>query len=120
MEEEGHQWQSPMGRFFAGGNLPALGKLDNSTDCNVEATWWKWKRQQINYEVASKLKEEGSEHWAAVFLTLVGTETVEIYDGFHFKEGENTNIDSVSQKFKEFYVADTNEEYESNKFHRRD
>ena len=49
--------------------------------------------------MAYRLKEE-SEFRTTSFLK--GAEAVEIYEGFPFEKGENTDTDTVLHKFEEF------------------
>ena len=96
---------------------PPPTKLDISG--NLEVAWCKFKRSWTNYEVATGLVDETSEYRTAVLLTTIGDDAADIFDGFVFENGHEKNIDSVLKKFEDFCVDETNEVYESYKFHNR-
>ena len=103
-------------------NLPTPGKIDIYSS-NIEDTWRRWKRQWVSYSVATRLDKETSEYRVAVLLTCLGPEAQEIHDGFVFDatQGEDkTNIDHVLKKFDRYFMAETNEAYESYRFNKAD
>ena len=103
-------------------NLPTPGKLDIFSS-SIEDTWRRWKRQWASYSVATRLDKETSEYRVAVLLTCLGPEALEIHDGFSFDEtqGEDKNdIDHVLKKFDKYFMAETNEAYESYRFNKAD
>ena len=57
----------------------------------------------------------------ATFLTCVGADALELFDGFHFQdENDKTDIDKVIEAFETFCIGQTNEIYERYTFNRRD
>ena len=81
----------------------------------------KFKRVRENYEIASGLKTKENEIRTATFLTCVGTEALEIYDGLKFdNDTDKTKLEVVLQKFETFCIGETNETYERYKFNKRD
>jgi hypothetical protein len=88
---------------------------------NVATNWKKFKRVWENYEIASGLKTKENEIRTATFLTCVGTEALEIYDGLKFdNDADKTKLEVVLQKFETFCIGETNETYERYKFNKRD
>ena len=99
-------------------NIPFPSKLDMKG--NVATNWKKFKRVWENYEIASGLKTKENEIRAATFLTCVGTEALEIYDGLKFdNDADKTKLEVVLQKFETFCIGETNETYETYKFNKR-
>ena len=100
-------------------NIPFPTKLDMKG--NISANWKKFKRVLENYEIASGLKTKENEIKTATFLTCIGAEALEIYDGLQFDNDiDRKNIEIVVQKFENFCIGETNETYERYKFNKRD
>jgi hypothetical protein len=77
---------------------------------NVATNWKKFKRVWENYEIASGLKTKENEIRTATFLTCVGTEALEIYDGLKFdNDADKRKLEAVHQKFETFCIGETNE-----------
>ena len=100
-------------------NIPFPTKLDMKG--NLATNWKKFKRVWENYEIASGLKTKENEMRTATFLTCIGAEALEIYDGLQFdNENQSKDITVVLQKFESFCIGETNETYERYKFNKRD
>ncbi|KAG1652083.1 Organic cation transporter 1 [Nymphon striatum] len=70
-----------------------------------------------NYEIASGLNEKELKLRTATFLTCVGPEALDVYDGFAFdSDADKQNIDKIIQKFEIFCVGKTNETFERYNF----
>ena len=101
-------------------NLPTPGKLDIFSS-SIEDTWRRWKRQWDAYEIATRLDKETLKYRTAVLLTCLGSEALEIHEGFIFEDGEDrNNIETVLAKFDKYFMAETNEAYESYRFNKCD
>ena len=101
-------------------NLPTPGKLDIFSS-SIEDTWRRWKRQWDAYEIATRLDKETLKYRTAVLLTCLGSEALEIHEGFSFEDGEDrNNIETVLAKFDKYFMAETNEAYESYRFNKCD
>ena len=101
-------------------NLPTPGKIDIFSS-NIEDTWRKWKRQWEAYEIATRLDKETAKYRTAVLLTCLGSEALEVHEGFSFEDGENRDdITVVLSKFDRYFMAETNEAYESYRFNKCD
>jgi len=80
---------------------------------NVAANWKKFKRTWDNYAVVVKLQQFDKEYKTATFLSAIGEEALEIYEGMTFNPPESSKVlDSVVQKFKEYCIGQTNETFE--------
>ena len=99
-------------------NVPLPPKLDLHGG-NLDQSWKKFKRSWRNYLVASRVGEESHDFQTAVFLSCVGDDANDVYDGFDFEPGQERNMDVVLAKFESFCVGQTNEVYESYKFFKR-
>ena len=60
-----------------------------------------------------RLKRFDEEYKAATFLSAIGEEALEIYEGMTFNPPESSKVlDSVVQKFEEYCIGQTNETFE--------
>ncbi|XP_048745965.2 uncharacterized protein K02A2.6-like [Ostrea edulis] len=104
---------------FVNPNIPIPGKLDLKG--NLCTNWKKFKRIWSNYETASTLKEKDKEVRTATFLTCIGADALDIFDGLQFdSEDDKKDIDKVLEKFESFCIGQTNETYERYTFYKRD
>ena len=99
-------------------NVPLPAKLDLHGG-SLDQSWKKFKRSWRNYLVASRVGEESHDFQTAVFLSCIGDDANDVYDGFDFEPGQERNMDAVLAKFESFCVGQTNEVYESYKFFKR-
>ena len=99
------------------GNVPAPEKL--SLSGNIPDNWLLFKREFLNYHVASRLSNEvDTEYQTSVFLSIIGREAFQIYDGLEFDEDEDQkDLNTVISKFEDFFLGQRHEAYESYKFH---
>jgi len=87
---------------------------------NVAANWKKFKRAWDNYAVVVRLQQLDEEYKTATFLSALGEEALEIYEGMTFNPPESSKIlDSVVQKFEEYCIGQTNETFERYLFNSR-
>jgi len=87
---------------------------------NVAAKWKKFKRAWDNYAVVVRLQQFDEEYKTATFLSAIGEEALEIYEGMTFKPPESSKVrDSVVRNFKEYCVGQTNETLERYLFNSR-
>ena len=87
---------------------------------NVAANWKKFKRAWDNYAVVVRLQRFDEEYNTATFLSAIGEEALEIYEGMTFNPPESSKVlDSVVQKFEEYCIGQTNETFERYLFNSR-
>ena len=87
---------------------------------NVAANWKKFKRAWDNYAIVVRLQQLDEEYKTATFLSAMGEEALEIYEGVTFNPPESSKVlDSVVQKFEEYCIGQTNETFERYLFHSR-
>ena len=107
-------------RKFLPQGIPFPAKLKINDDSSLSLNWKRFIRGWNNYEVATGLKGESAEYRCAVFMTVVGEDACERFEGFKFENGESeTDIDTVIAKFEQFCVGTTHEAFESYRFHVR-
>ena len=101
------------------GNVPAPEKL--SLSGNIPDNWLLFKREFLNYHVASRLSNEvDTEYQTSVFLSIIGRDAFQIFDGLEFEEDEDKkDLNTVISKFEDFFLGQRHEAYESYKFHLR-
>ena len=87
---------------------------------NIAANWKKFRRAWYNYAVVVRLQRFDEEYKTATFLSAIGEEALEIYEGTTFEPPETSKVlDSVVQKFEEFCIGQTNETFERYVFNSR-
>ena len=87
---------------------------------NIAANWKKFRRAWDNYAVVVRLQRFDEEYKTATFLSAIGEEALEIYEGMTFEPPESSKVlDSVVQKFEEFCIGQTNETFERYVFNSR-
>ena len=97
-------------------NLPLPSQL--SMTGNPATNWKRFKRAWNNYEIATRLKdtshpEENKELRTATLLTCIGSDALDVYDGFYLESQEQVkDIDVTLQKFEQYCIGETNESYE--------
>ena len=100
-------------------NIPLPPKLDVKGG-SLQGNWRKFKRLWDSYEIVTNQKEEQTTYRTAVFLSCIGLDALDIYEGLSFEsEVERNDIDTVLKKFEEYCVGSTNETYEAFKFNCR-
>ena len=107
-------------RKFTPQGIPSPSKLKITDDSSLQLNWKRFLRSWTKYEVATGLKGESTEYRCAVFMTVIGEDACEKFEGFKFEAGEvENNIDTVIAKFEQFCVGTTHEAFESYRFHVR-
>jgi hypothetical protein len=98
--------------------IPLPPKLDVNSG-SLPNSWRKFKRLWDSYETVTDQKNDTSEYRTAVFLSCIGPDALDIYDGLSFaSDDERNNIDTVIAKFEQYCIGSINETYEAFKFHR--
>ena len=68
----------------------------------VAGNWKTLKLMWNNYEVASRLRTQSNELWSAIFLTCIGPDVLDIYDGLPFdNDEEKTDIERNTSLVKQ-------------------
>ena len=92
----------------------------NMKSSNLRHSWKLFSQQWKNYEIASGLNEEESEKRTATFLTITGTDALEVYNTFHWENaGDEVDLDKVTKKFQEYCTPKVNITYERYVFNSR-
>lgn len=113
----GSQPQQAVPQFFQS-TIPLPSKLDFKG--NLAVNWKKFKRLWTNYEVASRLNTQSGDIRTATFLTCIGPDVLEIYDGLPFANSEEeTQIDKIIELLDAYFIGETNEIYEAYLFNQR-
>lgn len=90
--------------------IPVPRPLDLSG--NLTANWKIFKRDWSNYEIASKLNVEEPEVRVATFLSCIGREAMDVYDGFIFPDEKKIDMKQILDAFEKYCIGETNESYE--------
>ena len=108
-------------RKFSPHGIPPPEKLKVTDDSALSQNYRRFIRGWNNYEVATNLKAESSEFRCAIFMTMIGSDAVELFESFKFAEDESEeDIVTVIKKFEDYCVESTHEAFESFRFHSRD
>ena len=70
--------------------IPFPTKLD--LDGNIATNWKRFKRSWTNYEIASGLISKDKRLRTATFLTCIGSEAMDVFDGFDFGEDDQDDL----------------------------
>ena len=104
-----------MSPLLSGIPMPKPLNLDN-----LAANWKKFKRAWDNYAVVVRLQQCNEEYKTATFLSVIGEEALEIYEGMTFNPPESSKVlDSVVKKFEEYCIRQTNETFKRYLFNSR-
>jgi len=104
-------------------NIPLPSKLEVNGD--LATNWKRFIRSWSNYEIAARLKNpakpnENKPLRTATLLTCLGSDALDIFDGFSFtNEDEQQDIDIIIAKFEEYCVGQRNETFERYNFNIR-
>ena len=89
-------------------------------DGNLVANWKRFKRSWQNYVILARLDKFEENFKAALFLSVIGEEAPELFEGMDFATEMDRNIlGKIVEKFEEFCIEETNETYERFVFNRR-
>ena len=91
-------------------NLPPPPPL--SLTGNLAHNFSVFEQQYRIYEEAIALTDKPAKRRANVLLHVIGQEALKVYNGFSWSEGENTTVEGILQKFKEYCQPLTNVTYE--------
>ena len=87
---------------------------------NLATNWKRFKRTWQNYSVVARLENFEENFKAALFLSVIGEEALEMSGGMAFSnEADNQVLSQVIEKFEEFCIGETNETYERFIFNQR-
>ena len=70
--------------------IPFPTKLDS--DGNIATNWKRFKRSWTNYKIASGLISKDKRLRTATFLTCIGSEAMDVFDGFDFGEDNQDDL----------------------------
>ena len=78
---------------------------------NLQKNWRRFKQRFELYLQAIEADEKADERKIALFLTVVGLESIEVYNTLAFSEEEKGKYDVVVQKFEDYCTPRKNETY---------
>ena len=100
-------------------SIPLPTPLDVRGD--VAGRWKRFKVMWSNYEIASQLNTQAMGLRVATFKTCIGSDALDVLEGFTYGTGEDeTDLDDSLAKMETFCVGEVNELYERYTFNRRD
>lgn len=89
------------------------------TDGNLATNWKRFKRAWYNYAIAARLEHFDEKYKTAMFLSVIGEDALEIFDGMDFIPKTNNQVlNKVVEKLEEFCIGETNATYD--RFNRRE
>ena len=86
--------------------IPFPTKLD--LDGHIATNWKRFKRSWTNYEIASGLISKDKRLRTATFLTCIGSEAMDVFDGFEVGEDDQDDFSNVINKFELHCFGKTN------------
>ena len=80
---------------------------------NLATNWKKWKQIWDSYKIISHLKQTSNEYRVAMFITCVGQDALDIYNGVPFEtEERRTYMNTILTLMEKHCVGKTNVIYE--------
>uniref|UniRef100_T1IAR0 Retrotransposon gag domain-containing protein n=1 Tax=Rhodnius prolixus TaxID=13249 RepID=T1IAR0_RHOPR len=86
---------------------------------NLAANWQFWRQKFENYLQATEINKKPEVTQCAQLLHLIGNEGIRIYNTFNFEATEKDKINSLLNKFENYFMPKKNLEYERYKFFSR-
>ena len=96
-------------------NIPLPPKLE--TKRNLAENWKIWKQIWESYEIVSNLVKQEDIYRVATFITCIGANALEIYNGLLFEsEAHRKNMAKIMELMEKHCIGTTNVTYERYKF----
>ena len=89
------------------------------TGASSAASWERFIDQWNNYEIAMELQDQGTEKRAAIFLTCIGGDAMDVFRTFELSNADRKKIDTVIEAFRAYCVGTVNVTYERYLFYKR-
>jgi len=83
------------------------------------ASWERFIDQWNNYEIAMELQNQSSEKRAAILLTRVGGDAIDVFRTFELSDTDRKDIDKVIEAFRAYCIGTVNVTYERYLFYKR-
>jgi len=91
--------------------IPLPPKLELSG--NLAQNWKRWRQLWDSYGIVSEINQRPKEYQVATFITCIGMEGLEVYNGLPFKEEQDKNDPKeILRLMEEYFVGKTNIIYE--------
>lgn len=81
--------------------------------------WKKWKRQFENYLMGMECNDKADPIKVAIFLNLIGDESLEVFESLNVTEDERAVYQTVLTKMEAFCKPKNNVVYERHKFYQK-
>ena len=92
-------------------NIPLPPKLE--TKRNLAENWKIWKQIWESYEIVSNLVKQEDIYRVATFITCIGANALEIYNGLPFEsEAHRKNMANIMELMEKHCIGTTNVTYE--------
>ena len=92
-------------------NIPLPPKLE--TKRNLAENWKFWKQIWESYEIVSNLVKQEDKYRVATFITCIGANALEIYNGLLFEsEAHRKNMANIMELMEKHCIGTTNVTYE--------
>ena len=110
--------QAPTPCYGIQSNLPIPSRLNLAG--NISENWKKWKQVWDSFEIASRLNQQEDKYRVATFITCIGTEALEVYNGLPFENEEDKDVmNTVLELMERHCIGQTNVIYERYYFNNR-
>nr|XP_058958995.1 uncharacterized protein K02A2.6-like [Pocillopora verrucosa] len=110
--------QAPTPCYGIQSNLPIPSRLNLAG--NISENWKKWKQVWDSFEIASRLNQQEDKYRVATFITCIGTEALEVYNGLPFEKEEDKDVmNTVLELMERHCIGQTNVIYERYCFNNR-
>lgn len=87
---------------------------------NIAQNWKRWKQIWDSFEIVTNLKQKDQAYRVATFITCIGVDALEVYNGLPFSDlNEQNNMDIVLKLMETHCLGETNVIYERYIFNNR-
>ena len=99
-------------------SIPLPPKLN--TKGNLATNWRQWRQIWDSYEIVSHLKQNTDEYRVATFITCVGQDALDVFNGLAFEnDQQRSDLNVILTLMEKHFIRETNVIYERYVFNNR-
>ena len=94
--------------------------LKLNTKGNLATNWRQWRQIWDSYEIVSHLKQNTDEYRVATFITCVGQDALDVFNGLAFEnDQQRSDLNVILTLMEKHFIGETNVIYERYVFNNR-
>ncbi|XP_055685560.1 uncharacterized protein K02A2.6-like [Lutzomyia longipalpis] len=79
---------------------------------NMKAAWKSWISSYEWYAKANRVNRQDADIQAAIFMSTIGKNVLEIFEGFGLTEEEKEDVNIIKARFQQYFIPRANDIYE--------